>query len=131
MTITPRTPSGPTPIEALTLRSPDALLAAVPYLLGFRPTESAVVVWLRGGRIQLTQRLDLPTHESDLPGWRAAMWTHAAAAGAEEIVVVLATQRADLDWIRDAIRVDADDRGIEIRDALRTAGDRWWSLLCT
>lgn len=131
MTITPRTPSGSTPIEALTLRSPDALLAAVPYLLGFRPSESAVVVWLRGGRILLTQRLDLPPGESDLPGWRAAMWTHAAAEGAEEIVVVLATERSDFDWIRDAILVDADDRGIEIRDALRTAGDRWWSLLCT
>ena len=60
MTTSPHDPSGSTPIDALTLRSPDALVAAVPYLLGFWPTDSAVVVWLRGGRIMLTQRLDLP-----------------------------------------------------------------------
>ena len=131
MTTSPRNPSGSTPIDALTLRSPDALVAAVPYLLGFRPAESAVVVWLRGGRIMLTQRLDLPNRQVHLADWRAALWTHTAADRADEIVVVLVTDRSDLEWIQSAIVTDADARGIDIRDALRVSGDRWWSLLCS
>jgi hypothetical protein len=131
MTTSSGNTSGSTPIDALTLRSPDALVAAVPYLLGFRPVESAVVVWLRAGRIMLTQRLDLPSEEAHLAEWRSALWTHVAADRADEIVVVLVTGRSDLEWIQQAIVTDADARGIAVRDALRLSGDRWWSLLCS
>jgi len=45
---------------ALEMHSPDHLVASLPYLLGFQPGESLVVVWTRGGRLLLTQRVDLP-----------------------------------------------------------------------
>ena len=45
----------------LSLRSPDAVIAAVPYLLGFMPSESLVIVWLSADQIRLTQRVDLPS----------------------------------------------------------------------
>lgn len=45
---------------AITLKSPYELLAVVPYLLGFRPTSSVVVLCLTNNRLGLTQRLDLP-----------------------------------------------------------------------
>ncbi|MFZ4485862.1 MAG: DUF4192 domain-containing protein [Candidatus Nanopelagicales bacterium] len=44
----------------LKMTGPDQLVASLPYLLGFQPSESLVVVWTKGGRILLTQRVDLP-----------------------------------------------------------------------
>jgi len=46
--------------HALKLTSPHELLAVVPYLLGFCPTNSIVTLCLSDNRLGLTQRLDLP-----------------------------------------------------------------------
>ncbi|WP_157756990.1 DUF4192 domain-containing protein [Plantactinospora sp. KBS50] len=42
------------------VRSPADLIAAVPFLLGFHPSESLVVVALRGSRVAFAARVDLP-----------------------------------------------------------------------
>ena len=118
-------------LDRLTLRSPDALISALPYLLGFHPVESAVVVWLSAGRLLLTQRLDLPTRLDVMPAWQSAVWSHAAAASADEIVVVVASDR-DVDVaLLEALVGEADRRDVHVRDAVLLRGDRWWSLLCT
>ncbi|MFB9234583.1 DUF4192 domain-containing protein [Plantactinospora siamensis] len=44
----------------LMVRSPADLIAAVPYLLGFHPSDSLVVVALRGPRVEFAARVDLP-----------------------------------------------------------------------
>lgn len=49
--------------NSISLRSPHELLAIVPFVLGFHPTNSIVVVCLRHHRLGLTQRLDLPRPE--------------------------------------------------------------------
>src|SRR3954469_19515764 len=49
--------------SALNLTSPTDLLAVVPFILGFHPTNSLVVLCLRDRRLGLTQRLDLPNVE--------------------------------------------------------------------
>lgn len=124
--------STPAPaLDHLVLRSPDALVAAVPYLLGFHPRESAVAVWLRDRRIALTQRLDLPSGPADHPAWLAAMWHHSMADSAHELILVVASARpADPELV--AMVVDrAAVAGIEVRDLLRIDEGRWWSLLCT
>lgn len=46
--------------DTLKLRSPSELLAIVPYLLGFEPNNSIMVICLENSTIGLTQRLDLP-----------------------------------------------------------------------
>ena len=46
--------------NALKLTSPNELLAVVPYLLGFNPTNGIVTLCLSDNRLGLTQRLDLP-----------------------------------------------------------------------
>lgn len=46
--------------ETLRLSGPSELLAIVPYLLGFEPSDSIMVICLENNRIGLTQRLDLP-----------------------------------------------------------------------
>src|SRR6476661_6882810 len=46
--------------ETLRLRSPGELLAVVPYILGFEPSDSIMCMCLQDSSIGLTQRLDLP-----------------------------------------------------------------------
>jgi Domain of unknown function (DUF4192) len=45
--------------DTLRLSSPAELLAAIPYLVGFHPVESLVLVGLAGNRVTVTARLDL------------------------------------------------------------------------
>jgi hypothetical protein len=54
------------PAPVLRMRDPGELLAALPYLIGFHPRDSLVVVALggrSGRRVGLTQRVDLPPPE--------------------------------------------------------------------
>src|SRR5262245_30004287 len=44
----------------VTLRTPTDVLAAVPYLLGFHPGESVVIIGLHGARLAFNVRADLP-----------------------------------------------------------------------
>jgi Domain of unknown function (DUF4192) len=46
--------------NSIKLTSPQELLAVVPYLLGFNPTNSIVTMCLSSNKLGLTQRLDLP-----------------------------------------------------------------------
>ncbi|MFC7547099.1 DUF4192 domain-containing protein [Plantactinospora sp. GCM10030261] len=116
----------------LTVRSPADLLAAVPYLLGFHPTDSLVVVAMHRDRISFAARIDLP--ESDPPRVRAAT---------DGLAVVVARQRVDAVTLvgygppaRVTAAVDAaagaiSKRGLPVIDQLRVTAGRWWSYLCT
>jgi hypothetical protein len=71
---------------------PRELLALVPYQLGFRPVESAVVVSLRRGvRVGLVARVDLAdlVHPAEGPRVAAALVGHLLADGAGAVVLVL------------------------------------------
>ncbi|RSM40029.1 DUF4192 domain-containing protein [Amycolatopsis balhimycina DSM 5908] len=61
--MTTATPAGRSPVD---LRSPAQLLAALPYLIGFRPEKSVLLLGHRapaGNRLGLTLRGDLPRRE--------------------------------------------------------------------
>ncbi|GAB3903304.1 hypothetical protein GCM10027612_69640 [Microbispora bryophytorum subsp. camponoti] len=53
-------------IPKLVLSSPADILAAVPYLVGFHPTDSLVVAGVAGPQVRLTTRWDLPVASEDL-----------------------------------------------------------------
>lgn len=112
------------------LSDPKTLIASLPYLLGFEPRESAVVVWLRDRRILLTQRLDLPRDPHDR-AWHQVLWSHDAAAVADQIVIVLVTEGPRPHEIADPILDRAASRGVEVLDLLLSREGRWRSLLCT
>lgn len=119
-----------TDLDRLALRSPDALIAALPYLLGFHPTESAVLLWLRRGTLLLTQRLDLPPVGGLGEPWQRAVWSHPGAEAADELVLAVVTESSVDQALVDAVLTEAAARGIEVRDAVHLTGRRWRSLLC-
>ncbi|SFQ33071.1 protein of unknown function [Amycolatopsis arida] len=84
----------PTPTQppAIDLRPPERLVAAVPYLLGFRPTDSVVLVThrgLHGDRVGVVLRADLPPpgRERDVVGVLLPSLVAEPAVGVTVLVV--------------------------------------------
>lgn len=66
MTSSSTSPAVPSPVPVLRLQHPGELLSALPYLIGFHPRDSLVVLAFggpSGRRLELTQRVDLPAAE--------------------------------------------------------------------
>lgn len=120
----------------------EQLVAALPHLVGFRPAESLVLVWLARGTVFLSQRVDLPAPDgvrTVADGLRADEWVTAivppdAVAAADGVVAVLVTEQlADLDdYVRLADRVCGlvHDREIAVHDLIHLRDGRWRSLYC-
>ncbi|MBO4159406.1 DUF4192 domain-containing protein [Micromonospora antibiotica] len=114
----------------LTVRSPADLITAVPYLIGFHPVDSIVVVAMRGRRIVFAARADLPEsgtdpalparHLGDVIGRQDAESTTVIGFGPPERVTPAV----------DAVRSALDDIGLPVLDALRVTDRRYWSYLC-
>ena len=121
--------------ERLQLRigSPADILAAVPYLLGFHPDRSLVVIGARPprDRVHVTFRYDLP----DPPGSAAGeIAGHAAAVFAREHVTMAIVAGYGPGSLVTPVAVELRTRlagaGIEVREMLRAEDGRYWSYLC-
>lgn len=121
----------------LRIRGPVDLLQGVPYLLGFHPAQSLVLIGLNGGRLVVTVRLDLADLESPdvLPDALDAM----ECGGTGEVVAVVYDNGetnhgspAYAPWIEPAELVGqaCDDADLVLVDVLGVDNGRWWSALC-
>lgn len=122
-------------------RGPADLVAVIPYLLGFEPHESIVVVSLVGPRRRLG-----PTIRADLldPSERGSVGAAESDSAVDQIcdlvavhdwdpvLVVAFTERR---WLADAVvsalKARLDDDGVEVTEAIGASRDRWWSYTCS
>lgn len=126
--------SRPTPEPDLRLRGPADIVHAIPYLLGFHPHESLVLIGLDGCELVVTARVDL----ADLsePTVAAETMTAMRRGGTVEVVAVLVTESpsgADPQRWRSEVRMlsgVAAAGGCELLDVLLVAAGRWRSLIC-
>ena len=116
------------------LRTPDALIAAVPHMLGFRPENSMVIVALAGprGQVGLTFRFDLPDppdpHLADLiAGHAVAILTRGPYSDA---IAIGYGSGALVTPVADRIRRAFDAAGIKLHDLLRVQDEKFWSYTC-
>ncbi|HEX6519837.1 MAG TPA: DUF4192 domain-containing protein [Streptosporangiaceae bacterium] len=114
--------------------SPAAFLSVVPYLLGFVPQSSLVVVGTEpDGTVKVTLRYDLPDPPD--PGQAAEIAGHALAViGSQHLAAVLAVGYGPEALVRPlaaAFRDAMADGEAELIDFLRVAGGRYWSYTCT
>jgi len=118
----------------LSLRSPGDLLAAIPYLVGFRPDDSIVVVGTAGPRMRVvfTARSDLPAPGDSVDVAERAEYLAAVLAAQEPAGALLAGfgPGPRVTPIVDALLAELDGHGIPVREALRAEGGRYWSYLC-
>jgi hypothetical protein len=113
--------------------TPDAVLAVIPHMLGFYPSRSLVVLGLgEQQRVMVTFRYDLPEPYDDELGTDIAQHAEYVLGrerirsalligyGSEELVLPVLAQTA----------ARLGNRGIDLQEALRAEGGRYWSLLC-
>jgi Domain of unknown function (DUF4192) len=114
-----------------TLTSPHDLLAAIPFLIGYHPENSLVLISLKDDQIGMAMRADLPIEVS--PESYDLLASHIARDGASGafIVAYLPDDLLDSDPIlinASAALMRAD---IEVKESLVVWGNRFRSMLCS
>jgi len=112
----------------LALRNPADLIAAVPYLLGFHPTDSVVVLGLRAGRVIFQARADLVPAAAELAEQLTGLL---ARQGFGTALVVGYGTAEQVDPVVVPLRERLAAAGIGTPEALRVAAGRYWSYTCT
>jgi hypothetical protein len=115
------------------LTSPGEIVAAVPHLCGFVPTESLVAVSLRGERrrIGLTLRLDLPDGLDDEVAEQVA--ARVAHDGATAVVLVIYTEAVGerpRESLMQALITAVEQGGIAVMEGLLVRDGQWSSYTC-
>lgn len=106
------------------------VIGVVPYLLGFHPQDSVVIINLCEGQVKLVQRIDIPP-EKDLPGAVNAMVEPMKNALPDEVLLLgyetSEGQSADmLEMLTTAIRT----AGVEVKYGLVVREGRWYDMTC-
>lgn len=123
------------------ISGPADLARMAPYLIGFKPKQSLVIVGLAGKSIVVTVRVDLADLVEDAPagllsGTVAAM----VRGGARALVAVVFDDRAEPDadphaplpWhgLAEAVASEANLAGVVLDDMLLVSRGCWWSFSC-
>ena len=109
------------------------MCCAIPYLLGFHPTDSAVLLWMAETEVVLTQRVDLPPVGFDPATWASAVGAHSVAGTTNSVIAVLYADgdaARDEDRLRELAHALADQGWAERTDVVRALPDSWFNLLC-
>ncbi|MEP6599536.1 MAG: DUF4192 domain-containing protein [Actinomycetota bacterium] len=125
------------PKQIFRVRAPADLIEAVPYLLGFHPRQSLVVVGLDDKRVVVTARSDLSAIDTDPSALPATV--RAVAHGGATSVVGVIYEDDDVRHGSDSLprramvaelRELAEKVGADLVDALLVSSGRWWSYVC-
>lgn len=119
------------------LRTPADIVDAVPYLVGFEPHDSLVVLSLRGprSRLGLTARIDLPGAKSATACARNFVG-YLKRDGAARAIIVLYPPSDGISYpsvkpLAAALTKHLKLARIEVSEVLCVCDGRWWSLQCT
>jgi hypothetical protein len=116
------------------ISAPEELVELVPYLIGFHPAESLVLIGFNAStnQISLGLRVDLPSSnvtEAELVPLLQALQRNQV----DEVVLILFTnypEHRPLRPIADALTAAAEQFGIGVLDQLVATDSHWWSMLC-
>lgn len=116
----------------LTLSSPTDLIAAVPYLLGFHPDNSLVLLGVDTAemRARFTGRCDLARPGGDPQPAAAWLTAPLRREGCDGALIAAFGSPDRTDPMVAQVGRFLDDDGIELREALRVDQGRYWSYLC-
>ncbi len=114
--------------ERLRLRSAADLLAVVPYLMGFHPSDSVVLVGFGERTVRFVARVDLP--EPDDPEPIRHLVEVADRQAIDEVALVGYGPPARVDPAVMDVCVALEKFALPVREALRVTDDRYWSYLC-
>jgi hypothetical protein len=116
-------------MNTLTLRSPTDMLAAVPYLLGFHPTDSVVLLGQRDTQVSFQVRCDTPK-TSDAAPMAAYLATVAARQLPTAVIIIGYGPEGPLVTTLEAVGRAVEAAGVPVLEVLRVHDGRYWSLTC-
>ncbi|MEV7012695.1 DUF4192 domain-containing protein [Streptosporangium sp. NPDC051022] len=108
------------------------VIAVVPYLLGFHPTLSLVILVINpaNGAVTATIRFDLPDSVTDGPELAQQLGCIVTGNEASHVLLIGYGPGRRVTPIMDAVCRVLHGRHIEIIEALRVEEGRYWSYLC-
>ncbi len=113
-----------------TLTSPHDLITAVPFLIGFHPTDSIVLISLKEGAIGLAMRIDLPAHlDADAIDLLAHHFICDGAEGAL-LLAYMPNEREDGDSLLISLGAGLIRNGVEVQESLLIRNGRYRSIIC-
>jgi hypothetical protein len=113
-----------------TLTSPTDLLAAVPFLIGYAPQDSLVVIGLRGDELSLAMRVDYPFEiDPDQIDTLASHLVKEESDGAL-LVAYLPDDLLDSECVMTPLREAIAMRDIKVRECVEVKNGRWKSVIC-
>ncbi len=118
----------------LRVSSPPELLAAVPYLFGFHPADSLVVLGLadQPTRVNFSCRVDLPESGAgtEVEELVAEIVNLVGGQRVSAVLLVAYGARERADATLALAEAEFGNRGIDVREVLRAEGGRYWSYCC-
>lgn len=114
------------PEARLTLASPADVLAAVPYLVGFHPQQSLIVIGLVAGQAKVAARWSLPLPAGALGPLSALLERESIT----QMIVVGYGPGRQVTPAVDELRRLAARCGVGFEEALRAEDGRYWSYVC-
>lgn len=116
-----------------TLTSPHDLIAAIPFLIGYHPTDSLVIVSLKEDCVGMAMRVDYPSLKvANSPDVYDSLVYHLVREGGQGALIVayVPEGRCDGEEILENISTALARLEIPTREALLISNDRWRSVLC-
>ena len=112
------------PASPLVISTPTAVVAAVPFLLGFTPSDSIVAIAVSdAGTVRLAMRADIPDRV-DTDAWAPAVAASLLRAGIQDCRVILVAYEATGD--PEGVLLAVDLLSAHIREAGHLIADRLW-----
>lgn len=117
-----------------TLTSPHDLLAAVPFLIGYHPSDSLVLVSLKGEAIGMAMRVDYPAENQ--PNFSEACDALVAHLSRERgegalLIAYVPTERSDGELVLNELSLALTRADISLQESLLIWQGRWRSTLCS
>ena len=115
----------------LRVQTPADLLAVVPFVLGFHPEDSLVLLTADGDARQMHARIDLPQDEDGVVEVTARLLAAVSRSGARGVALVAYTDDRCLALeVVSRLGDRLAEEGVRVLGAIRADGERWFSLDC-
>ena len=117
-------------MNSIRLRGPADILAALPYQLGYHPSDAVVVVTLKDRAIGLVQRIDLPPEEHCGEAVAALLPALVRERPDSVLLVGYETRGGESLPVLDALAHSCDELEIDVIDRLVVRDGRWFAPDC-
>ena len=111
-----------------TVTNPSDLLAAVPFLIGYQPSDSIVLMSLKEESITMAIRIDFP--ESIRKREASALVEKFRGSDGALLVSYIPDSCVDAESILKPLIAAFDEAEIPLRESIIIVGNRWRSLIC-